>query len=632
MCGICGTITFTGTTRIDLEAIRDMNSALGHRGPDEEGYFVEGPIGLGVRRLQIIDRDGGAQPIFNEDKSVVIVFNGEIYNFSLLRAGLASRGHRFSSCSDTEVIVHLYEEKGIECLHDLEGMFAFALWDKRKGELFLARDRLGIKPLFYTFTDNALVFASEVKAIIRAPHVQRRVSREALYHYLSYNYIPSALTLFDSIYKLPSGSYLEYSSKISAIRQYWDIPFCDEITPQTDEQYIEGFRNLLSVSTHKRMMGDVPLGVFLSGGMDSSSLVALLKERGFGHIKTFSLGFDVPQYDESPYAQRVAASCDSDHTTIPFTTPDWSSLLPKIVYSLEGHVANVTSVPLYTLAQAASESVTIALSGLGGDEILAGYDTYIADRIAPIYKRFPYPIRCLFRYALNLFPNTVPLTSLRFKSRHFIQGSEYEPDYMHYWWRQIFSEEEKAWLLRDDVYPKGLYAESSSLYMNAFSSRRGADSLTKELYADTRLWLCDSELLMNDMITMAHSLELRVPFLDHALVSYMALMPSWMKLRFLQTKYILKKAMRGRLPGQIIDRRKRGFSSPLNHWLRGDLKKIVLDTINDDTITRIGFFRKKSIHEIFKQHFDDRFDHSRKIWGLLLFFLWHEMFIEKGPD
>ena len=625
MCGICGKYIYHDSAAVSRTSIRKMTAGLIHRGPDQRGIYVSGPVGLGVRRLCILDPQRGTQPMYNEDRSVVLAFNGEIYNHAELRQRLAGQGHNFRSRSDTEVIVHLYEEEGIGCISSLNGMFAFALWDASQKRLYLVRDRLGIKPLFYSVCDKDIVFASEIKSLLCEPALPREVDTGALSHFMSYNYVPSPLTLFKGIHKLPPGSCMECTSEGTRIKQYWDLDFSVQ-SRATDEERIGRLAELLQQSVRRRLMGDVPCGLFLSGGIDSSALLGLLESSAGQGLKTFSLSFADSRYNQAAHIRAMTRRFSTDHTEIPFQMNDPAGFISTVVRALEGNVANVTALPLYRLCEGAKKEVTVALSGLGGDEIMAGYDTYLAGKLAPLYCALPRVLRRFFMNLVSLMPTGYPVRSWQYKIPYFMRGAEHSPEFAHYWWRQVFSEEEKKLMFARGVMESaGL---SYGFYRQAFAAQKDLSHLHKCLYADTKIWLSDSELMLNDLIGMSHALEVRFPFLDHTVVEYMACLPERLKIRFLRTKYILRRITRHRLPRSVRSQKKRGFTSPLNQWIKYDLKPFICDTINKRAITQTGLFRAEYVLSLLSSHFKGRADHSRKIWALLQFFLWYELFIE----
>ncbi len=626
MCGICGKYNFDIGNTVNENTVKKMNQALYHRGPDDEGYFFDKNVGFGVRRLSVIDAAGGHQPMYGAGGNLAIAFNGEIYNFRELREDLIKRGHAFKTRGDTEVLLRLYEEKGRDCLKDLNGMFAFAVWDKRNKKLFIARDRLGIKPLYYFKSADFLSFGSEIKAILKDPSVTIDQDLSALHHYFSYNYVPSPGTLFKNIYKLSAGHYMECSSKGIFIKKYWDIEYPG--TQHGDERlYTEEFYALLEKSVKRRMVSDVPLGVFLSGGLDSSAVLLCAEHLSDKPVKTFSVGFKEKNYDESEFSSRMSAHLKTEHRKI-IMKSDWAGALKDIVWHLEGLAANTTAIPLYFLSRHAKESVTVALSGLGGDEILGGYDTYIADILSVYYRKTPGIIRKpLASLLLKSFRPSDTVHSLSFKIRHFLSGAVYPSGRAHYWWRQIFSEEEKRSLYKD--YPlKNLYgSDPYDVYGKAYADSKAGPGINQFLYADTKIWLPDSELILTDMMGMANSLEIRVPFLDHELVEFAAKMPLEMKIRGLNKKYILKKAMKGKLPKAILRKQKQGFSVPFSIWLKNELKDVVTDVLSENAVNRSGLFNKAYIMNLMAEHFSGANDNSRKIFGLLNYFLWYDMFM-----
>ena len=628
MCGIVGKYSLKQIP-VSNDLLHDMCDVIVHRGPDDEGYYINGNIGLGMRRLSILDLQTGNQPIHNESKDIWIVYNGETYNCPELRAELERKGHKFYTRSDTEVIVHCYEEYGDECVSKLNGMFAFAIWDSRRRRLLLARDRLGIKPLFYTVSDGSLLFASEIKSILQDRTVKREVNLHALHNFLSLNYIPHPDTIFKGIYKLPPGHTLtcDGEGRIK-IREYWDVKFGQ--SPESADSYAEELREKLKESVRLRLLSDVPLGVLLSGGIDSSSIAALMSSLVDEPIKTFSIGFEEKSFNELEYARIVANMYGTDHHEM-IVKPNAVELLPKLVWHFDEPFADSSAIPTYLVSKMAREHVKVVLSGEGGDEVFAGYETYAAYRAAELYSRIPRLIRKkLIRPIVHSLPASTKKVSFDYKAKIFVDGDDFSPERRHYWWKLIFSEDAKKQLYSQEMLSDNIFDDSFGEFAKYFDRTDAVDMLNRILYVDTKVYLANDILVKSDRSSMANSLELRVPMLDHNVVEFAASIPPELKLNGFQKKYILKKAMEPLLPKKILYRKKKGFSIPASSWLRNELKEMVLDVLSPAQLKRTGFFNPEYVKELLNQHFHGVKDNSRPIWGLLTFMLWHRTFMERS--
>ncbi len=626
MCGIAGKLFLRSAEPVRPDAILRMCEEIRHRGPDDYGLHVDGAFGMGMRRLSIIDLSTGNQPIHNEDRSVWTVFNGELYNYQELREQLEQRGHSFYTQSDTEVIVHLYEEHGREFAKDLAGMFAIAVWDARRRELVLARDRLGIKPLYYSVDSERVVFASEIKAIL-ADGVDREIDLQALHDYLSLNYVPGPASIFSAVRKLPPGHTLTCSERGVTAAPYWTLD-CATVADdaRTEDSYSEELHALLKTVVKQHLLSDVPLGVFLSGGLDSSSLVALMRQVSSQPIRTFSIGFEEQSYDELDSARRVAREFETDHHEL-VVRPKAADLLPDLVRHFDEPFADSSAIPVYCVSRLAREHVKVALSGEGGDEVFAGYETYAAHRIAELYKRLP---RILSRTAIPAVIRRLPVSHRRvsfdYKARRFLDGAFLPPADALYGWKVIFTEEAKAALYANGA--DGL-ADSRRLFRAAYDECGASDPLTRLQYIDTKIYLPDDLLVKADRMSMAVSLEARVPFLDHRLVELMASWPRRLKLRGLTKKYILKRTMSPYLPSRIVNGKKRGFNVPIPVWIGGELRELVNDVLSPTRIREAGFFRPEVVAEWIRGHHERRRDNSRNLFGLLMFMLWHEEYVRR---
>lgn len=628
MCGIIGIYFKDETKRIEENILKEMCSVIRHRGPDDEGYFSNGNIGLGVCRLSIIDLIKGHQPIHNEDKTLWVILNGEIYNYLELRQDLIKKGHVFYTESDTEVIVHLYEEKQEQFVNDLSGMFALAILDTKNNKLLIARDRLGIKPVYYYNKNGIFMFASELKAMLNFGGFNSSIDLESLSHFLSMNYIPGPNTMFKDIKQLPAGHYLIVKNGALKINQYWDVCFSADI--KVDEDAVrEHLLYLLKQSIKKMLRSDVPLGAFLSGGMDSSTLVALITEISGKKLRTFSVGFEEDTFDETYFAHLAARHFDTEHYNLMCSPLDLIQALPKIVWHADNLLADQAMLPLYLVSKLAREHVTVCLSGDGGDELFLGYPTYIADTYLQYYKKIPYFIRRLFiTRIINSLPASSKKLSFEYKTKKFIEGAEFPADKAHYWWRTIFNDNEKKSLFSDAVINEIGSLDSYSSYLSHYNNcpEENEHLFNKFLYADIKVWLADNNLIRVDAMSMAHSLEARVPFLDHELVEFMARVPPQLKMKNGTLKYLLKSAMKGKVPEQIIKRKKAGWHVPLAKWFQEDLKDYVIEILSHPKVIKSGFFRKDSITNLLNEHFQGRRNNSFKIWGLLVFFHWYDTF------
>jgi asparagine synthase (glutamine-hydrolysing) len=625
MCGIAG-IANTGRDGVDVQTIHAMCQTIVHRGPDDEGIFVKDGVGLGMRRLSIIDLAGGHQPIFNEDRSVWIVFNGEIYNFLELRRELEGKGHRFSTHSDTEVIVHLYEEQGAECVNKLRGMFAFALYDERRRRLLLARDRLGIKPLHYVLRDGRLLFGSEIKTILAAAPESNDIDPRALLQYFYFGYIPDPLTAFAAIKKLPAGHILEFEQGEVSVRQYWDLPKYGTRPPRSEEECLEQLEQLLAEAVKIRLISDVPLGALLSGGADSSLVVALMARAASGPVKTFSIGFRHADFDETPYARKVAERFATEHHEL-ILEPDVVGTVETLTRLLEEPFGDSSMLPTYYVCRMARQHVTVALSGDGGDEAFAGYDRYRIHLRDRAHEWMPEAGRKLYRnYLHRLIPYGVPGRSLAYSvslpwSERYIEGLSLKP----------FQRSMK--LLAEDFTRVGVGANDPMTIMRDYLEAAPADDpLDRVLYLDTKTYLPGDILTKVDRMSMATSLEARVPILDHVFLEYVTALPAEWKLRGLTQKYIFRKlAERVGVPKEALHRPKQGFSLPLVHWMRHELKDLIVGTLTEPRTLQRGYFDLKGVRRMLDEHFRERRDHSPRIWRLLMAELWHRNFVEGLP-
>jgi asparagine synthase (glutamine-hydrolysing) len=630
MCGICGILNFDRRQRVDPDVLQAMNQQMLHRGPDDAGLYVSENVGLAMRRLSIIDLKTGQQPATNEDETVWLVYNGEIYNHQELRERLERLGHRYRSRSDTETIVHLYEEYGRDCVQYLRGMFAFALWDARRRCLFAARDRLGIKPFYYRLTSSGMQFGSEIKTILAYPRASATLNRGGLPEYLAFGYLSGPETLFECIRKLPPGHTLELdeTGKI-AIHEYWDLRETPS-EPRPASFYIQGYRDRLEQTVRSHLMSDVPLGVFLSGGLDSSVVAALMTRICGGQIQTFSVGYDEVPFSELPYAREVASYVGSEHHEVLVTRQAFFDALPRLIWHEDEPLVWPSSVPLQFVAQLARDHVTVVLTGEGSDETLAGYTRYPwtlwNTRLDRIYRELsPKRLRSVVRDSIA--DSSYLGAQLRRKLQHTFLGLDGESWVSFYFdnFYSAFSDSNQRVLLDDE-----LRFDPGAAYRNGlvFWERSSGDLLKRLLYTDIKTYLV--ELLMKqDNMSMAASVESRVPFLDHVLVEFAFNIPSRLETKGLAGKHILKRAAEDLLPKSILYRQKMGFPTPWSHWLTGpQLDSIELLLLQPRSMER-GLFRPSAIRRLFHEHRQKQRDHANRIWRLLNLELWQRVFMDK---
>jgi asparagine synthase (glutamine-hydrolysing) len=634
MCGICGVVHHDPMSHVDVATLRRMNERLVHRGPDGEGSYVEANVGLAMRRLSVIDLQTGDQPVTNETRTIWLVYNGEIYNHAELRARLEANGHRFQSKSDTETIVHLYEEYGEDCVHHLRGMFAFALWNSNKRELFLARDRLGIKPLYYFLSEKAFLFSSEIKALLVHPEVTAKFNRETLPEFLAFGYLAGTRTFFEGISKVAPGhtAVLRQDGKLRT-KQYWDAPQDgDDFASRPESYYVDGYRDLLKQSVQSHLMSDVPLGVFLSGGIDSSAIAALTTDIRRAPIETFSVGYSERAHSELPYAQLMAAHLRSKHHEVCITRKDFFGALPKLIWHEDEPLVWPSSVSLYFVAKLAQERVKVVLTGEGSDETLAGYTRYPFTlwnaRLDRGYRQaVPNGIRSFLRSALA--DSTWLPPRLKRKLRHTFlarDGASWKAFYFDNFYA-AFSEQEQAALLTDEM-----CATPGKAYTDVlnFWDKSSGELLDRLLYTDIKTYLV--ELCMKqDQMSMAASVESRVPFLDHVLVEFALRIPAELKTRGLSGKRILKAAMKSLLPNAILNRTKMGFPTPFSDWLLGPQVDFVEQLLLENRSLNRGLFKAESLRQLLAEHRASYCDHSDKLWRLLNLELWHRVFVDGDP-
>jgi len=629
MCGICGVINLESEEPVREDLLSKMSSVLRHRGPDDEGKVIlpGAKVGLAHRRLSIIDVEGGHEPMSNEDETLWLVFNGEIYNFQQLRADLQEKGHRFRTKCDAEVILHCYEEKGIKALEDFRGMFAFAIYDEKAERLFLARDRLGQKPLVYALFGGRFYFASEIKSILQVPGIPREVEILALHHYLTYQYVPHPLTMFKGIYKLPPANYILLSKRGLEKGRYWQPDFSRQVD-LPEEEYLRQVRKTLEEATRLRLISDVPLGAFLSGGIDSSIIVALMNLHSNRPVRTFSIGFEEKKYDELQYARLIAKRYKTEHTEF-VVRPVCLEVLPDLIWHYDEPFADSSAVPTYYVARETSRFVKVALTGDAGDECFAGYPRYQAVKLSSYLDRLPEFLRGVLSHPFwQRLPAPVEQKSLRRRLKKFAKALSQSPEERYLRWICIFDEE-----LKDELYTEELKARLSShpssyYILEPYAHLKGRDFLTRTTYVDLLTYLPSDLLVKVDIASMAHSLETRSPFLDHKVVELAGRMPVHLKLRAFKSKYILKKAFADLLPAEILNRGKMGFGVPISAWFRGELKSYVHGLLLDEKSVRRGYFRRETLERLLGEHIEGKFDHGYRLWSLLVLEEWHRRFID----
>ena len=618
MCGICGLVSLDGANAPDPAALAAMNETLVHRGPDSDGSIIDGFCGLAMRRLSIIDLAGGDQPIGNEDGRIQVIQNGEIYNYRELMQELRGRGHRFSTHSDTEVMVHLYEEEGPRFVDRLRGMFALALWDARHNRLVMARDRFGIKPLYYRVADGELSFASELKALLRQPGFSREIDHGALESFLAFNSIPAPLTIFKEARKLPAGHLLVADDgKVEISRYARPEPVAaEEVRREGDDVLAEELRERLRDSVRAHLVSDVPVGVLLSGGIDSCSLTALAAEESGYPVSTFSIGFEEGSFNELDRARLVAKRYGTDHHEL-VLRPDAVDLLPKLVEAFDEPFGDSSALPTYLVSRLAADTVKVVLSGEGGDELFGGYYTYVADRLAPrIGRAAP-----LLRPLVERLPSSSEKVSFDYKAKRFVRGAHLPPVERHHAWKEIFSPEAQAELLATPPETDPL-----DLYRARYTETEGAPELARLQDLDLGIYLVDDLLVKTDRASMAHSLEARVPFLDPIVAELALALDTKQKVRGFSKKRLLRRAVAPLLPREIIKGRKQGFSIPVAAWLRGDLQPFAREVLSPGTVERQGCLRPEAVTGVLDRHTSGKEDLSRQIWGLLSFTLWFDRY------
>ncbi|OLD57211.1 MAG: asparagine synthase (glutamine-hydrolyzing) [Acidobacteria bacterium 13_1_40CM_2_56_5] len=619
MCGIAGLLRL-GEKPVSKDEVQSMCDAMVHRGPNDAGYYAASEVVLGMRRLSIIDLETGHQPVHNEDQSVWVVFNGEIYNFKHLRADLELQGHRFYTDTDTEVIVHLYEQYGEACVEKMRGMFAFAVWDANRKKLLLARDRLGIKPLFYSVTGGRLAFGSELKVLLQLPEISRQLSWAAVSHLFSAMCTPATQSIVEGVQKLKPGHLLIASAEGGIqIREYWDVDFAPDYG-KSEQFFIERLRGLLEESVRLRLIADVPLGAFLSGGVDSSSVVATMAKISAGPVKTFSIGFTDPDYNELDYARQVAEKFGTEHHEL-VIEPNVLDVIDDIAWYLDEPFGDSSAIPTYMVSKLASDSVTVVLSGDGGDELFAGYDRYLVERRERKYETIPAPVR----KAAGLVGQAM---KQGMKGRNFLRHLALDGAARYLDANMLIRECDRASLFAPDAFREIQNHDPRAASLALLQKGKG-HWLSSLQYSDIKSYLPNDILTKVDRMSMAHSIEARVPLLDHKLVEFAATIPPELKMKGNTTKYIFKRAMEGLLPNEILYRPKRGFAVPLSRWFRGRLGPFVRDLLLSRTSIERGIFRKSYIERLIEMNDQGR-AMDLQLWTLITFELWCRRFIDES--
>ena len=621
MCGICGIYNERSKEPVPTGLIERMAGAISHRGPDDSGIYLDGPVGLGIVRLSIIDLTGGHQPISNETGDVWVVFNGEIWNYKALRQELIEKGHRFCTNSDTETIVHAYEEYGLDCAKHLHGMFGFAIWDSLRKRLLLARDRVGKKPLYYTLVDGNLIFASEIKSLLYHPDVKREADVQALADYLSVRYVPAPATLFANIYKVQPGHWLLCENNTIREECYWDFTFGDtEHLPM--EEYLQGIRQHIYRAVEERMMADVPVGAMLSGGVDSSIVTGVMSKLTNHPVKTFSVGFDHPAYNELPYAKLVANHFGTDHYELVVNSTDLTKYWPLLTWHRDEPVSEPSDLGVYLISKLARQHVKVVLSGEGGDELFAGYPKYVVDWLAGYYHLFPAAIRNqLISPALDRLPYS--MRKLKATARNLSQPA---PERWMSWFG-VFNGSLRENLLSASTRDR-IDMDASRVFRRWLASNPQRDDLSSMLYLDTKIWLPDNLLMKGDKMTMAASLEARIPLLDYKLIEYAASIPSNVKIKSLKAKYLLKRAFVDFLPESILTRKKMGFNVPIGTWFREGQRDLISRLLLSERARSRDFLNNASVTKLLDDHLAGRTNYEKQLFILASLELWFRVFID----
>ncbi len=630
MCGICGVVFLDPDRRVDEKVLVAMRDTLAPRGPDDAGLYLDANVGLASRRLSIIDLAEGHQPMANEDKSVWVVFKGDIYNFKEVRQSLQTRGHKFRTNSDTEVILHAYEEEGLDCLSRFNGMFAFALYDKRARQLFIARDRIGVKPMHYIWDSRRFMFASEIKALLRDSSVSRELDPLSLSKYLTYEYVPAPHSMLRGIQKLEPGHLLRLDIGRGTLtkRRYWDIPlFDDNLGYKREDDYQEELLYRLEESVRLRLVSDVPVGIFLSGGIDSSTVAAFANKHHGSPIVAFTIAFDDKSFDESAYATRVGRTLGVDHRIETFNSGKMCEILPRVVDAMDEPLADASILPTYLLSEFAARHVKVVMGGDGGDELFAGYPTFQALKLIRYYDILPHEIRNLILKCAQAMPVSHRNFSFDFKFKQLLRGAGVSREIMFFLWMGSFNEREKRDLLTGELWDQVKTQNTFEDLFDYIKESNLKNEVERALYLMMKLYLQDDVLVKVDRASMANSLEVRAPFLDYTFVEFAVQLPTLLKLRRLTTKYLLKRAATSLLPRGITHRPKKGFGIPVGRWILGDLREMFQDYLGEARIRREGVFNPAFVSRLLDDHLARRRDNRKLLWTLLTFQLWRERWL-----
>ena len=623
MCGICGIYQAASGEPVSRELLGRMTEQITHRGPDDSGIYIEKTIGLGFRRLSIIDLDGSHQPMTNETGDIWLVFNGEIWNYKSLRAELVHKGHQFRTQGDTETIIHAYEEYGVDCIARLHGMFSLAIWDSRQQRLLLARDRAGKKPIYYTRVGDNLLFASEIKALLLDPRVQHKVDPQSLADFLSVRYVPGPATLFANILKVQPGHWLLCEHGTIRTECYWDFAFT-ETENLPEKEYIRGIRQHIHRAVEERMMADVPLGAFLSGGVDSSIITGIMSQLTQQPVKTFAVGFDVPGFSELPYARLVAQHFGTEHHELVVNCSDLSRYWPLLTWHRDEPVSEPSDLGVYLISKMAREHVKVVLSGEGGDELFAGYPKYVVDWLAQYYHLLSPSIR---NGAILPLLNRLPYSMRKLKVAATTLSQPAPQRWMD--WFGIFNSTLKKQLLTPS-FQANVDCDASRIFRQCLEQHPQRDNLSSMLYLDTKIWLPDNLLMKGDKMTMAAALEARIPLLDDKLIEYAASIPSHMKIKPFKAKYLLKKAYADFLPETILTRKKMGFNVPTGTWFREGQRHIITQLLLSERTQSRGFFQNDVVAHLLREHIEGTTNYQAQLFILASLELWFRVFIDRA--
>lgn len=627
MCGIVGIYNYTTNEPVNRQILEKAAWAIAHRGPDEFGYHFDDKNGVGIssRRLSIIDLSTGKQPLFNEDNSISLVGNGEIYNFPELFEEITQKGHKLKTRSDNEAIIHLYEMYGTKCVEHLNGMFAFALWDENKKLLFLARDRMGVKPLYYALQNNSIYFCSELKGLLSIPEIKRELNPEALNKYLTFENVPSPHCMIKNIFKLEAGHILTIQNGHIKKEQYWDLPLDRPKLKITEEEAVGELERLFSQSVKRRLLSDVPLGVFLSGGIDSSLVAKFMAEHSTEKIRTFSIGFHEKSFDESKAAMRFAKELGSEHHQFLFDSKECLKLIPNLASLVDEPLSDASILPTYFLSNFASKQLKVCLGGDGGDELFAGYQIFPVHKLIGLYDIIPRELKKLLLYFANKMPPRETYLSFPFVLKQFLRGAGLSTELRMFAWMGAYLDGEKKQLLNPHIQTM-INENTFEDIRNHLSKKFISTDEDRMLYLISKLYLTDDVLVKVDRASMFTSLEVRAPFLDYTIQDFVAQLPYDLKLSRLTSKYLLKKMAKKHLPSYIINKRKQGFAIPVTKWLKHELKDTLLHYTSKSYIENQGLFNHGFVEKIVQNHLNETWDNKKLLWNLLVFQIWHEKY------